>query len=76
MRTNEEEIDGKTPTNALLFGTPSKLLDGGQTEDQFYSFLKQGMHADVSLGMDNMIEKLLTRCPRRDLQAIDPTSKP
>ena len=37
-----EEIDGKTPTNALLFGTPGKLLDGGQTEDQFYSFLDTG----------------------------------
>lgn len=37
-----EEITGKTPTNALLFGTPSKLLDGGQTEDQFYSFLETG----------------------------------
>lgn len=37
-----EELDGKTPTNALLFGTPAKLLDGGQTEDQFYSFLETG----------------------------------
>lgn len=37
-----EELDGKTPTNALLFGTPAKLLDGGQTEDQFYSFLDTG----------------------------------
>lgn len=37
-----EELDGKTPTNMLLFGTPSKLLDGGQTEDQFYSFLDIG----------------------------------
>lgn len=37
-----EEVDGKTPTNALLFGTPAKLLDGGQTEDQFYSFLETG----------------------------------
>lgn len=37
-----EELDGKTPTNALLFGTPSKLLDGGQVEDQFYSFLDIG----------------------------------
>lgn len=44
--TNEnirsEEIEGKTPTNALLFGTPSKLLDGAQTEDAFYSFLETG----------------------------------
>jgi hypothetical protein len=38
----EEELDGKTPTNMLLFGTPSKLLDGSQTEDQFYSFLETG----------------------------------
>jgi len=35
-------LDGKTPTNMLLFGTPSKLLDGGQTEEQFYSFLDTG----------------------------------
>lgn len=40
--TRGEELDGKTPTNALLFGTPSKLLDGGLTEDQFYSFLETG----------------------------------
>lgn len=37
-----EELDGKTPTNMLLFGTPSKLLDGGKTEDEFYSFLETG----------------------------------
>ena len=37
-----EEIEGKTPANALLFGTPSKLLDGGPTEDEFYSLLETG----------------------------------
>jgi hypothetical protein len=37
-----EEVEGKTPTNMLLFGTPSKLLDGGMNEDQFYSFLDIG----------------------------------
>lgn len=37
-----EEIEGKTPTNMLLFGTPSKLLDGGKTEDEFYSMLETG----------------------------------
>lgn len=37
-----DEIDGKTPANMLLFGTPSKLLDGGITEDQFYEFLETG----------------------------------
>lgn len=37
-----EELDEKTPANMLLFGTPSKLLDGGPTEDAFYSFLDTG----------------------------------
>ncbi len=40
--TRNEEVDGKTPTNLLLFGTPSKLLDGAQTEEQFYSMLETG----------------------------------
>jgi len=40
--TRGEELEGKTPTNALLFGTPLKLLDGGITEDHFYSFLEIG----------------------------------
>ncbi|RRY03838.1 primase C-terminal domain-containing protein [Brucella anthropi] len=38
----EEELDGKTPTNMLLFGTPSALFGGGQVEDQFYQFLETG----------------------------------
>ena len=37
-----EEIVGRTPTNMLLFGTPSKLLDGGDTEDRLYSMLDTG----------------------------------
>lgn len=37
-----EDLEGKTPTNMLLFGTPSKLLDGGSNEEQFYSFLDIG----------------------------------
>lgn len=40
--TRFEEVDGKTPANMLLFGTPTKLFDGAQTEDQFYSFLETG----------------------------------
>ena len=37
-----EDMEGKTPANLLLFGTPSKLLDGGPTEDAFYSLLDTG----------------------------------
>lgn len=36
------DIDGKTPANMLLFGTPVKLFDGSTTEDFFYSMLDMG----------------------------------
>lgn len=59
--TNEnqrnEEMDGKTPTNMLLFGTPSKLLDGGQTEDQFYSFLDTGYARRCLFGWGHIHKK-------------------
>lgn len=37
-----EELDGRTPANMLLFGTPSKLMDGGKIEDDFFDFLETG----------------------------------
>lgn len=37
-----KDIDGKTPTNMLLFGTPNKLFDGSLTEREFFSFLETG----------------------------------
>lgn len=37
-----EEIEGKTPTNLMLFGTPSKLFDGAKTEDEFWTFIQTG----------------------------------
>jgi hypothetical protein len=37
-----EEIPGRTPTNMMLFGTPSRLLNGGKAEDEFYSMLDTG----------------------------------
>jgi hypothetical protein len=37
-----EDIPGGTPTNMLLYGTPSKLLNGGRTEEEFFSFLDIG----------------------------------
>jgi hypothetical protein len=37
-----EELDGKTPTNMLLFGTPQTLFDGSNTENAFYSLLETG----------------------------------
>lgn len=37
-----EEVKGLTPTNTMWFGTPSKLLCGGKTEEEFYSMLETG----------------------------------
>ena len=37
-----EEIIGRTPTNMMLFGTPSKLLNGSKTEEELYSMLETG----------------------------------
>lgn len=36
------DLDGATPANMLMFGTMSKLLDGGATEDTFFEFLQTG----------------------------------
>lgn len=46
MSTSEkvrgEELDGKTPANALLFGTPATLYDGFTVEEKFQAFLEAG----------------------------------
>ena len=40
--TRSEEIVGNTPTNMMMFGTPSKLLNGGKVEEEMYSMLETG----------------------------------
>lgn len=37
-----QELIGSTPTNLLMFGTPSKLLDGAKTESDFFTLLEAG----------------------------------
>lgn len=51
-----EELDGKTPANMLLFGTPSKLLDGGKIEQAFYDFLETGLARRCIFGMGHRIK--------------------
>lgn len=54
-----EDRDGSTPTNMLLFGTPIKLLDGGQTEDLFYEFLEIGFARRCLFGVGKINKKSL-----------------
>lgn len=37
-----ERLYGTTPTNMMLFGTPTKLLDGGATENHLVEMLEMG----------------------------------
>jgi hypothetical protein len=55
--TRSEEIEGKTPTNLLLFGTPSKLLNGSKTEDEFFSFLETGYARRCFFGYTKVASK-------------------
>lgn len=51
----DDDIDGKTPANLMMFGTPVKLFDGSTAEDAFYSFLETGYarRCIFGLGLDN-----------------------
>lgn len=37
-----EEIQGRTPANVLLFGTPNRVLDGSKVEDAYRGMLDDG----------------------------------
>lgn len=40
--TRVERVEGVTPTNALLTGTASALLDGSEVENKFFALLETG----------------------------------
>src|SRR5690606_32922551 len=52
-----EDLEGKTPANMLLFGTPAKLFDGDKTEDEFYSFLETGYARRCIFGIGHQDRK-------------------
>lgn len=46
-----EDRDDPVPTNMLWFGTPSKLLNCGKEEDNFYDLLQQGYARRMLFGV-------------------------
>ncbi len=42
LTSSNGEIENPVPTNLMMFGTPSKLFDGGKTEEELISFLDTG----------------------------------
>lgn len=55
--TRSEEIVGKTPANMLMFGVPSRLLDGGKTEDELMTMLDTGYARRCFFGYVRTSEK-------------------
>lgn len=66
-----EDIKGITPTNMMLFGVPSGLLDGGKVEEEFTNMLSQGYARRCFFGFVSEDHqealKLLTPQERLDL---------
>ena len=77
--TNEsvrsEEIDGKTPTNMLLYGTPSKLLNGAKVEEEFYSMLETGYARRSIFGFAKSAVRDLTLTPDQIYDMLTDTTK-
>lgn len=54
-----ERINGYTPANLLMFGTPSKLLDGARTEESFLELLEMGYARRLFFGFSEKPNKNL-----------------
>lgn len=63
--TRNEEINGRTPTNMLLFGTPSKLLNGSKTEEELYSMLETGYARRCFFGYSRVSNKVTDLSPEQ-----------
>lgn len=57
------EVMGMTPANLMMFGTPSKLLDGAKTEDDFFSFLETGYARRCFFAYSHMARNLTNLDP-------------
>ena len=57
--TRNEEIDGRTPANMMMFGTPSKLFDGGKTEEALWGFIDTGYGRRCSTDTPKVVHKLI-----------------
>jgi len=62
--TRGEEIDGRTPTNMMWFGTPTKLFDGGKTEEAMLSLLDTGYARRCLFGYAETADRVKKRTPQ------------
>lgn len=57
------DIDGATPANLLMFGTPSKLLDGTTTENEFFQLLETGYARRLLFAYSRDVKKIANLTP-------------
>lgn len=57
------DLPGKTPSNMLLFGTPSKLFDGGSIEENFMDFLDIGYARRCLFAQGSLTKEVSTKTP-------------
>jgi len=62
------EVKGSTPCNLLAFGTPSSLLDGSRTEDEFHGMLEKGYARRCLFAFSNEVKRNHT-LTAREIQA-------
>lgn len=72
--TRSEEIEGKTPANMMLFGTPAKLLNGGKEEQEFYSMLETGYARRSIFGYSRKDNARKIRTPEEIYAALTDSS--
>ena len=69
-----EEIEGRTPTNMMLFGTPTKLLDGYKTQDEFMSMLETGYARRCLFGYNKVVSRRTDLTPEEVYAMMTDTS--
>ena len=68
-----KEIRGVTPANAMLFGTPSKLLDGGIAEKAFIDKLDTGYARRSLFGYSDLGDKVSDLTPEEIFDLLTST---
>lgn len=68
--SRNEDIRGATPTNLLMFGTPSRLFNGGKTEEELYSMLESGYARRCFFGYVKPMPKDFTLTPKQILDMM------
>lgn len=66
---NLKQVDGYSPANMLLFGTPDDVFDSGKSEERFMSLLKTGFARRCIFGEGHDVAPSLTEITMEEAAA-------